>query len=242
MTALGRSGGPGWVAGRAPRPLELIAGGVFAAVTAARRRRSLHPLGAAYAAGVTMDAEGLGAERGLTAPLEPGARRTASVRLSRGVGLPAPLPDVLGVAVKLHDADGRGGEQDLLFASSASGPLLHHLLVPVRGFAAHTYSTSLPYRAGERLLVLGVRSGDDAGSDEAEAEGWRFELLAAPILGRWRRVGELVLGAPLPRGESERLRFNPWNATSGLRPAGRLNALRDSAYRASQSTRPPAAT
>jgi hypothetical protein len=56
--------------------------------------------------------------------LVPGARYDAVVRFSRGGGLPEPLPDALGVAVRLPDAYGPGRTQDFLVTSSADLPLL----------------------------------------------------------------------------------------------------------------------
>jgi hypothetical protein len=56
--------------------------------------------------------------------LVPGARYDAVVRFSRGGGLPEPLPDALGVAVRLPDAYGPGRAQDFLVTSSADLPLL----------------------------------------------------------------------------------------------------------------------
>jgi hypothetical protein len=63
--------------------------------------------------------------------------RAAVVRLSRGLGLPAPLPDVHGVAVRLEADTGR---VDLLFSGT-------------RRFL----STLLPYRSGSGLALLELR-------------------------------------------------------------------------------------
>src|SRR4029450_7999147 len=49
-----------------------------------------------------------------------GATHQALLRFSRGAGLPEPLPDALGVAIKLPDAHGPGVDQDLLLTSSTA--------------------------------------------------------------------------------------------------------------------------
>ena len=56
--------------------------------------------------------------------------RSALVRVSHAIGLPPGLPDILGVAIRIADAYGRGRHQDLLLASSGSGPVSRHLLLP----------------------------------------------------------------------------------------------------------------
>ena len=73
----------------------------FYALAALRRRRSLHPTGVGYQGRLLVgDSPGR-----LGVPLfRPGAAYPALLRFSRGAGLPEPLPDALGVAVKLPDA------------------------------------------------------------------------------------------------------------------------------------------
>jgi hypothetical protein len=195
-------------------PLQTAAGALFGAISVLRgRRRSLHPDGVAYTATLEVD-EG--------APLPPG-RHDAVIRLSRGVGLPKPLPDVLGVAIKAYLP---AGEQDLLLATSIDAPVLHHLLVPARGFAARTYSSSLPFASNGSLMVIGA---------VPDGSGRGFDLASASLSSRWGAPwGRVTLGRRLPDADAERLRFNPWNTAGGLRPAGAFNLLRRGAYSGSQ--------
>jgi hypothetical protein len=87
--------------------------------------------------------------------LRPGAAYPALLRFSRGAGLPEPLPDALGVAVKLPDVHGPGADQDLLLSRSVDRPLLRRLLFPARSFLRGAFSTALPYDLdGERVVVL----------------------------------------------------------------------------------------
>ena len=76
----------------------------FYALAVLRRRRSLHPTGVGYQGELLVGNDGR-----VGVPLfRPGAAHTALLRFSRGAGLPEPLPDALGVAVKLPDAHGPG--------------------------------------------------------------------------------------------------------------------------------------
>jgi len=230
----------------APRhPARRASAAVFGGLSALRRRRSLHPDGASYLA--TVRIEGGDATHG--APLL--ARRAshrAIVRFSRGVSLPPAFPDVLGLALRLCDVHGEGRHQDLLMATSAKPPVLHHLLLPgVRGPFGQPYSTILPYRAGDGVRLFGalpLRAPAHDGRndlDEFDAAARRGEArfalaVAAPFRG-WRRIGSIEVGAPLDAEEGERLRFNPWNTGGGIRPVGPFQGLRDPAYSASQRAR-----
>src|SRR5215218_3422857 len=141
----------------------------FHTLAALRRKHSLHPAGIGYQGWLQVDDEAP-ARRGV--PLfQPGAAHPALLRFSRGAGLPEPLPDALGVAVKLPDAHGPGADQDLLLTSSTDRPLLRRLLFPARSFLRGAFSTALPYElGGERVVLLlvpirggGRRSADGAG-------------------------------------------------------------------------------
>ncbi|MFN2588784.1 MAG: hypothetical protein ABR613_11805, partial [Actinomycetota bacterium] len=70
------------------------------------------------------------------------------VRFSRGAGVPEPLPDVLGLAIKIPLRQAEAGEQDLLLASSGSAALTRNMLLPARSFLSCTYTSVLPYRVG----------------------------------------------------------------------------------------------
>jgi hypothetical protein len=172
------------------------------------------------------------------------AEHDAIVRFSRSLGLPPRVPDLFGISVRVPDAYGPGRHQDLLTVTSVDAPVLHHVFVPVSDPQQAPYSSSLPYRVGSRLFLLGFAPVTDsprpAGAtlderlENAAATGaLRFSLVVSPMLGRFNPVGELRIGRRLP-GELEGLRFNPWNTGGGLEPAGFLNRLRAYAYPASQ--------
>lgn len=77
------------------------------------------------------------------------------VRFSRAMGLPEPLPDILGLTLRVHLPDGAA---DLLFATTGTGPWSRFVLQPRRH--RHTnYSTLMPYRtpAGPRCCSRDAR-------------------------------------------------------------------------------------
>jgi len=229
----------------ARHPAASAAAAVFGGLSTLRRRRSLHPDGLSYHAVVHLDG---GVGPGGVPLLQGPASHRALVRFSRGAGLPPSLPDVLGLALRFCDAHGEGRHQDLLMATSAKPPVLHHGLLPaVRGPFGQPYSTILPYRAGDGVRLFGALplrppargEGTDLEAFAAAAARGeaRFALaMAAPFRG-WRRIGSIEVGAPLDAGTGERLRFNPWNTGGGLRPIGPFQGLRDPAYSASQRAR-----
>lgn len=247
---------------RAALPLNGLAAGLFGSLSALRGKRVFHPDGDAFEGTASfLDADQVDDMAAFLA----GTTSPAVVRFSRGVGLPSAVPDVLGMAVKLPDLVGPGGDQDLLLVTSGEGAVLQNTLRPARGFFRGTYSTVLPYRrplSDERSssrdtpqassdteqILFGARpdpelagSADETFRDVGAAVAvgrLRFDLMTARIGDRWRPLGSLVVTLKLDAEHAERLRFNPWNCHPDLVPAGPLNEWRRSAYHKSQEARP----
>lgn len=226
----------------------------FSLLAGLRRRRSLHPAGAGYRGRFVVDDH---PDRQGVPLVQPGTAATAVLRLSRAAGLPEPLPDGLGVAVKLPDVYGPGADQDLLLTSSIDRPLLRRLLFPATSFLRGAFSSALPYELGDsqqRAVLLlvpkasdGSRSPDAVGRrhvgalaelDAALTAGLQFQLRTAGSFGPSRPLATLTVESPLTAEQTEQLRFNPWTTGPGIRPSGWINLLRDTAYRASQRARP----
>src|SRR4051794_10473840 len=202
---------------------SLAAGTVMAALAAARRGKAVHPHGVVHRARVVVG--GLpAAPQGARLLATPGEHE-AFVRFSRSIGLPRPLPDLLGLSLRVLDAYGPGAHQDFLLVTSIDAPVLHHVFVPAGGIDRRPYSSSLPYEAGGERFLVGALPTKDRG---------RFELAVAPVEGRFAPVAETRLDEQLP-GPADALRFNPWNTGGGLRPAGLLNRWRKRAYPMSQA-------
>ena len=215
----------------------------LAAVAAARGGKAVHPHGVVYEARLLIHGApgaALGSEL-----LDTPAAHMAIMRFSRSLGLPRPLPDLLGVSLRVIDAYGPDRHQDVLTVSSVDRPVLHHGFVPASDVQQRAYSSSLPYRAGNQRFLLGVVP--DAGSPRPEggdefdrlgraAAGGRlvFGLAVAPVNGRFTRIGTLRVRERLP-DNLDALRFSPFNCGGGLQPVGLLNRLRDYAYPLSQA-------
>jgi hypothetical protein len=221
----------------------------FYTLAALRNRRSLHPMGIGYQGWLRVPNE-WPPPPGV--PLfQAGATHQALLRFSRGAGLPEPLPDALGVAIKLPDVHGPGVDQDLLLTSSTDRPLLRRLLFPATSFVRGAFSTALPYDLGsERVVLLLVpvptcdvrpagREGRGALAElrAVAASGLELELRTAKSFGRSQPLATVTVGPPLSSDQTEELRFNPWTTGPGIRPSGWLNLLRDAAYQASQRGR-----
>ena len=215
----------------------------FGALSAVRRARIFHPIGIAVEA--TLDIDG-GASTG-AALFDERARRRCVVRFSRGVGVREPIPDILGLALRVLETPGESDCQDFLLVTSGAAPLVRSALIPALGYADRHYSSVLPYRVGDRTVLVGARpllsSGvsprtfDDL-SDALAAARLRFVLEIADPTEDWEALGTLEFGRRLSEGEAEALQFNVFNAGEGIEPVGLLNTIRKKAYAGSQRARP----
>jgi hypothetical protein len=228
------------------RSLAAAAAAVFASLARLRRARGVHTQGIGFAAVVTLQTgPGLDLVPGLGPPRSvPGL-----LRLSPSFGLPPPLRDLLGVAIKLPDLHGAGHDQDFLLVSALHGRLRTYVPFPARNYAWPAYSSVLPYRSHGRLVLPGALSaspiavgdGLTGALDAAEHGELGFTLAVAPALGGLLPFGELRARDRLAHAEVQALRFNPFNTSECLVPAaGPLNGMRRAAYAASQRARPDA--
>ncbi len=207
--------------------------------TLARRRpgKPMHPRGAVLGAVVVRT--GAVPDWGvpwLTGP----AREAAVVRLSRGAGLPAPLPDLLGLAVRLPDGD---RPVDLLLSTTGRGRWTRFVPVP-RVDAAAAYSSIMGYRSAAGTLRLAAvpetpaRIPSDPGPLAADAPGTAFTLLVARgATGEWVPFGRLELGAPAGEVDPD-VRFDAVrNPPPGLVADGPMARFRAPAYAAAREGR-----
>lgn len=214
-----------------PGPLATFTARFFAAATVLRGRRGLHPRGELLRGTAIIHPAGA-----VLGPVGPAA---VAVRLSRGIGLPYPLPDFNGIAVRFLDAHGNGLHQDLLLTTASGRPILRHMIHPSRSFASSGYSSVLPYRhhhGGLRVFrcePIAVETLEDL----VDRLPLALELQSATPLGAWERVATLTLDhlASEPPGG---IRYDPWNTSAMLTPAGFLNRLRAPAYAASRGATP----
>lgn len=162
-------------------------------------------------------------------------------RLSWGLGPAGPLPDVAGLGVRVLDADGDGGRQDLLVDSCLAPP--RDWLPTLRRDLAGWYGCLLPMRLAHptgrpvhvaaRVGADGQRLTLDRARDAAAAGGLRV-LLLVHDRGCRLATGQIVLDEPSDPANPPRPRFDLANEAGGLLYAGFWGAIRLRTYAASR--------
>lgn len=212
------------------RELDALLGAPFALASAVRRARVFHPHGVL--------AQGHAELGGHWWPVQGLIPVTA--RLSRGVGIPDGLPDVLGLAVRLHRTI---GPWDLLLASAQLSTRV--VLLPARGWASARYSSVTAYCAedGPPTWVFAIPDTGQprTGSTTALIDGdpLHFTLSLATARGEAKAAGRITLDSPTAVADDEQPAFDPViNIPTELRMWPEwLAASRRAAYRASRGGR-----
>lgn len=198
--------------------LARTAGGALAAGAGAlgavrQRVKPLHPQGQLRHATITRMSGPVPAG---VPWLDSAGQDDATVRISRGIGLPDALPDVQGLAIRIALG---GAEADLLLASTGTGRLTRYVLTPTRRATGRSLTSLLPYRSPRGPLLL-------AAVPESEHA---FELRWAGPVGPWHTFGRLELGAPY--GDDLQVSFDPIvNVLPGLSHYSWVRLLREPAY------------
>jgi len=184
--------------------------------------KPLHPRGSLFRG--TISRSGEGPPSGVAWIDEPG-KSPVVARTSRAAGLPAPLPDVHGTAVRVDVAADRTA--DLLFSTTGLGRISRHVLVPVRSQASAPQTTLLPYRSPTGPISLAIIPADPG----------RFRLLWARPRATWHPFGWLVL-EPDQGGGDPPLSFDATtNTVPGLPNYGWVRRLRGPSYAAARRSR-----
>ncbi len=118
-----------------------------------------------------------------------GEVQAVQARLSRSIGLPSPLPDILGLALRV---DTPQGPADIEFASTGSGLPLRFALLPRRRPSGGDYGILLPYRGELGGVLLRARplgpelpAGGAALEQSLRDATWWLELAHATPRGPW---------------------------------------------------------
>ena len=170
-----------------------VLGATFGAVAKVRRTKPLHPAGRVGRGTLTITEPA--PEVGVPLLQEQGTHDCLA-RWSRAAGLPDPLPDVEGLAIRLEEP-----RADLLFASTGIGAVGRFLLMP-RGPRSHGSQTTLLPVASEAGALLFRMTPVDHDNHPPR----RFSLSVALGGGAWRVVGRLDVAA---WGPDEPTRFDP---------------------------------
>lgn len=211
-------------------PLGLVLAALTGVLARLLRQRPLHPWGVTvHAALVADDGD----------DTLPAGRTEAVSRVSLGAGTPRGWPDVVGIALRWHDGDGR--PQDLLLSSAGPGPVSRFVPMPRRRILGW-FSTVMPLRTPTGPALLALRPARETSHDGAVV----LDVLRASPRGPWRRVGRLELLGPTAPGREgdareQRLRFDPTdNAPHGLGTYGWEDGLRSLPYAAARRAAPDA--
>ena len=212
-------------------PLVSLGTSAFRVASRIRGERAIHARGRTLTGRLSVSG-GVGTGAAL---LDAPGSYDGLVRVSRSAGLPEPLPDVLGLAVRILDAHGPGEHQDLLLDSTRPEPLLRRFPWIARDHLSGIYCSLLPYDVAGRHVLVGARPVDGQGPASLSAlpDRIRLELLVATPHGPWRSWGVLRTTDELPAPLGRQTRFNPWTTGGGIRPAGPWQQWRRRSYPAS---------
>ena len=192
----------------------VLLGAAFGAAAWVRRTKPLHPRG--QVGGGVIDVASPLPELGVPLLAAAGSH-ACTVRWSRSVGLPKPMPDVEGLAIRIHDP-----VADLLFAATGTGPLGRFLLLPRRAGSHGAQTTLLPVATDAGALLLKVEP-----ADEAEPP-MLYDLAVSRGRAPWRSVGSLRVHQ---WGPDQVTRFDPVvNQVPGTRQYPFVRVLREPAY------------
>ncbi|WP_250292201.1 phosphodiesterase [Streptomyces atroolivaceus] len=218
-----------------------------AAGAAARRRGSrpaLHPDGVIVAGRIEVPAR---AARWDVPWLDTAGSYAVTARWSRAAGLPRPLPDGAGLALRVADAGGPGRPLDLLLTTSGRGRWSRHVPLPRTSATAGPYSTLLPYVVGGRRGVLAVFPEPGAPRVPTDPAAVGAATAVRPLAFRlcigtgaaWRPLARLTLLGEDPAARSQDGQaFDPYrNLLPDLHPVDRLRTLRVAAYAGSRAGR-----
>ncbi|WP_210481725.1 hypothetical protein [Naasia sp. SYSU D00948] len=209
-----------------------------------RSPRPVHPTGALFTATVRWTGRSRSGIGWIDDP-PPGGVQSGIARVSRSVGFPAALPDILGLALRFDSAQGRS---DLELASTGIGVPGRFLLRPHRRPERAWLGTLLPYRGARGPVLIGARTRTPADlpthfEDFArDRRPWILDLYWATARSRWRRFAVLELVALPGAPDSPRLRFDAGrNLLPGAAMPGWVVRLREPGYVATQGDAPLAA-
>lgn len=168
----------------------------FEAAARVRRARVFHPVGVSLTG--VMQVVDPQFEQLLGA-----SERPVVARISKGLGLPGGIPDVLGLAVRLLDSHDR--PWDLALATTGTSPLTRLLPRPARSWGSARYGSLMAYRFDGGAAVWLCAEPDvpqpesvdlDDFSEVLRAQGASFTLTAVSRAGSGRLLARILVTEP----------------------------------------------
>lgn len=200
---------------------------LFAGLLLLRRPRPIHVRGRVLKGHITWlpGAEPSGIAWVDDAPPAPVA---VVARLSRSVGLPWVLADVIGLAMRIDDG---GRSADVELASTGRGVPGRFLLSVHRSASRAWFGTLFPYRTSRGPVLLGARqvsagtlpARDDLLDAVLTRVGWRLRLYHATPTGLWHPFADVSLR--MRAGEDDAAHDGGARDDAGLRFDSVRNAL-----------------
>ncbi|WP_433634613.1 phosphodiesterase [Nocardia sp. CA-120079] len=126
--------------------------------------------------------------------------RAVIARLSKGTGLPGPVPDVLGFAFRVLDRD--DNPWDFALATTGRSTLGRFVFTVATGWSRARYGGLMPYRFGDSMPTWVFAEPDaaqpktasiDALEDYLLAHEVHFDLVGSPITGPTRKLAGITL-------------------------------------------------
>ncbi|AWB86249.1 hypothetical protein [Mycetocola zhujimingii] len=163
--------------------------GVFGLLRALRPPRPIHPHGVALTGSLRwLTGRGASGIDFIDHPHTSELPLTA--RVSRSIGVPAPLPDVIGLALRFETT---GAPADLLLASTGFGVPSRFWLAAHRSPSRARLTTLMPLRTPNGPLLIAARTLEPADlptdvgqlATRLESTSWRLKLYHATPLGHW---------------------------------------------------------
>lgn len=200
--------------------------------SAVLHRRVFHPLGVLAEGRIERVAPA-----GVGLPVE---STDVLARVSKAVGLPGELPDLIGLAWRMPPHQSATTPWDVLTVSAGSGLLTRFALRPTSSWTGTTLSTLMPLRRDDGWwwvtaeLKTPVASGLslDRVRGAIDGGGVEFDIQQAHGTGPFEPLAILRLSTVIPTDEDHDVSFDPTRNTApgvGLGPQW-LTALRERAY------------
>lgn len=196
---------------------QKVAGSAFAAlfqgIKVLRPQRPIHPEGILLVG--TLERDGDLGERSGIPWIDTAGTNAVRARLSRSIGLPDALPDIIGLAVHFTE---QGKEADMLLATTGATGMGRFLLRLRRNATAAVFSSMMPYKAANGPVLLGARTIGGPATLPVEPRAfraslgngsWILELHHASPLGPWTRFGTLTLSLADDYAADTAERFDP---------------------------------
>ncbi|MHA7144005.1 hypothetical protein ACX80U_04725 [Arthrobacter sp. TmT3-37] len=188
---------------------------LFRGIKHVRRHRPIH------ARGLRLDGDVVVHDHGLRSGIpwiDQPSTGPATARLSRSVGTPDGLPDIVGLAVRIHHpetAPAPSTFSDVLLSSTGWSFPARFALVPRLRTSRAPLTTMMPYRGEDGPVLLGARTLTPSGLPSSlrafqralGAAPWQLGLYFATPRGPWQHFGTLTLRLDL-QGEEKDLRFD----------------------------------